>query len=254
MTHVCLVTPAHGRHELTDICLAQKRVMADELAREKITVTCVIIAHDDNLDIARHHGFDTIEHPNGRLGERFNLGIRHALELGADFILPSGSDDWVHPDYLVGLNPDGPIRTARSVWIVNETGHKITHLRLTYEGGAGCRVYPSRLFTATRDREWADPWRPRGIDTSILTNLTARNGGQSLRFSYTDDPDLIAAFKTGGAQLNPYDAARQQFGIREYTQPFERLGQVYPTGIVRRLHAYYGHAAPAGTRKGRKAA
>lgn len=250
MTDIWLVIPAYGRHELTDITLHQKRIMADELQAEGIHVNAVIVADDENLDIARTHNFDTIEHTN-QLGARYNAGIHHAYQQGADYICPDGSDDWIHPDYLTNLPTDGTVRTARACWVTDETGHRIAHLSIRYDGGAGCRVYPRQIFEAARTTRPADNRRARGLDTSILTNLEAALG-HPLRWQPTDDPDLIAEFKTGGGhQLNSYRDCLLGFGIKEYTEPYLRLGELYPAACVNRIMRHYGHpvSTPTARRK-----
>ncbi|MCZ7538263.1 MAG: hypothetical protein M5T61_21560 [Acidimicrobiia bacterium] len=177
--------------------------MADELRAEGIEVNAVIVADDENLDIAKAHRFDTIEMPN-HLGARYNAGIHHAYQHGADYICPDGSDDWIHPDYLTNLPTDGTVRTARACWIIDETGHRIAHLKIGYDGGSRLpRLPPPDLRGPPAQPGPPHDRRAPGIDTSILTNLEAALG-HPVRWQPTDDPDLIAEFKTRGHQLNSY--------------------------------------------------
>ena len=83
---------------MTRLALAQRRWLCDELAARGLDANCVIVADDENLDIAREYGFDTVEVDNRGLGRRFNAGYRHAADQGADYLVHVGSDDWVHPD------------------------------------------------------------------------------------------------------------------------------------------------------------
>lgn len=58
MESVLFVTPAWKRYELTRLCLWQRRLACDSLFEAGIYATSVVIADDDNLDIAREFGFD----------------------------------------------------------------------------------------------------------------------------------------------------------------------------------------------------
>jgi glycosyltransferase involved in cell wall biosynthesis len=116
--HVAFVTPAVGRFAVTRLALAQRANLRDELALRGVTATCVVIADDENLDIAREYGFDTIERENV-LGRKVNAGFELAGKQGADYIAFIGSDDWMHPDLFSPLG-------ANRVY----AGHEITVIDL----------------------------------------------------------------------------------------------------------------------------
>ena len=92
-----MVSPAWGRVHVTRLALAQRRRLCDTLALRGLSVHCVIVADDENLDVAQEYGFDTVEMPNDDVGMKFNAGWQYAAREGADTFVHVGSDDWVHP-------------------------------------------------------------------------------------------------------------------------------------------------------------
>src|SRR5262245_12518868 len=99
MKTLWFVCPAHGRPDLTRVCLTQLRRTCDELARHEIEATCVVVADDDNLRTAESLGFATVERNNRFLARKFNDGIQLACDPDvnsrpADYAVPVGSDDW----------------------------------------------------------------------------------------------------------------------------------------------------------------
>src|SRR4051812_9717831 len=99
---VGLVIPAWRRYAVTRLCLAQKQHLVAALAARGITCHVVVVADDDNLDIAASYGFATVEQQNV-LGRKVNDGFQHCWERGADYVAFVGSDDWVHEDALAVL-------------------------------------------------------------------------------------------------------------------------------------------------------
>ena len=71
-----LVSPAWRRFDVTRLALAERRWLCDELATRGITANSVIVADDENLDIAREYDFHTITMDNSDLGLRFNAGYK----------------------------------------------------------------------------------------------------------------------------------------------------------------------------------
>jgi len=233
---VCLITPAHGRPDLTNIILKQRRRMCDQLHREDgIHVDSIIIANDQNLDIAKTHGFQTIERDNTQLGRRFNDGIEAAYHQGFDYITPAGSDDLIHPDLLSSLPGDGSIHTPRCCTIIREDGLLAATLRISYEGAAGTRTYPRHIFDRVGPRPAADH-KPHGCDTSILEHITHTLGPQ--RWAYIEDPHLVIAPKTG-VQLNSFRNVAQSYAVAYHTNPWQQLHAWYPLDTERQLRRYY---------------
>lgn len=106
--HVWLVTPAWGREHVTELVLAQRAWLRDVLAPAGVSLHCVVVCDDGNLDVAVRHGFDTIEMSN-KLGAKVNAGFEHARQCGADWVCFIGSDDWMHPSLFDELTGAGVI-------------------------------------------------------------------------------------------------------------------------------------------------
>ena len=80
MTSLWFVVPAHGRLELSRICLRQLRRTCDALAENGIKATAVVVADDGNLETAREVGFGTVERDNQFVSRRFNDGVQAAFD------------------------------------------------------------------------------------------------------------------------------------------------------------------------------
>lgn len=167
MTSLWFVTPAHGRYGLTDVCLAQRRWVADYLAEHGIDVHCVVVALDDNLDIARTYGFDTFRRNNEWLGRRFNDGMQYAGSKGADWVVPIGSDSWIHPDYFIPLPSTSRTRTSKRYSIVSAS--KMGELSVG-GNGAGPYVFHRSLLAKARYRPANDKLK-KSVDRSTVRGL-----------------------------------------------------------------------------------
>src|ERR1051325_10020747 len=95
------VTPAWQRYELSAVCFDQRLLVMDALRAAGVEAQCVVVADDENLDLARERGFARVEQDNEWLRRRFNDGIEYAAYQGATRIVPIGSDSWIDPDYLL---------------------------------------------------------------------------------------------------------------------------------------------------------
>jgi len=113
MTAVWFMSPAWQRFELSAVCFEQRRRSMDVLEAAGIEARCVIVADDENLDIARGLGFDVVEQDNEWLGRKVNDGFEYAFKHGADYIVPIGSDSWLDPEFLLPLHSPRVVRTSR---------------------------------------------------------------------------------------------------------------------------------------------
>lgn len=241
---VWLVSPAWGRQEVTRIVLAQRRHMCDLLATRGIEANSVIIADDENLDIAREYGFHTVEMDNSDLGARFNAGYQYAGKQGADFFAHVGSDDWVHPDtfdilHRFKFEPDTPSEGVQ-VWkdtpcIVAQRDFMMVNL--LSGKGASCFV-PNRLGVipwiiprSVLEPEGFAPIKKkglmRGLDGALSTGLQKRPNWV-LRDS---EPWWLVDWKsdtniTGFKQLVDSLAKGKEY------EPFNLLRQHYPRQLV----------------------
>ena len=122
MKSVLLVTPAWQRYELTALMLA-RRAATDW---GDVRVDTVVIADDDNLDIARAHGFATVERDNDWLGRRYNDGHEYAYTHGYDWSFHVNSDQAFDPRLLQAIVETPRTHVAATRWMaaVNADGRR----------------------------------------------------------------------------------------------------------------------------------
>lgn len=236
------VVPAHGRLELSAICLRQLRRTIDELAEDRIDALAVVVADDENLDTADELGFATVRQNNRFLSRKFNDGIQLACDerfnrRPADYVVPLGSDDWIAPEAILELPRANTIVGFQRIAFVREDGAELTERFLNYDGGAGIRIYPRRLLSAL-DYRPADEDRVRGCDTSILTNLKR---ARRLRVEHREiDPRLIVDWKSAGGNRNPYSEVAGRWRGSEPADPFDALRGVFPDVALDEMAIHYG--------------
>ena len=243
MPSLWFVCPAAGRAELASICLRQLRHVCDQLEREGIRASAVVVADDENLDTARELGFAWVERDNRFVSRKFNDGIQLACDRAfnphpVDYVVPVGSDDWVDARLFLELPISHTVAGFQRMSFVREDGRELTVRRINTEGGCGIRIWPRHLLKASGYRP-ADEDRKRGCDTSILVN-TRRLHGDRMRVEHRDlDPLQIVDWKTAGANLNPYAAlARHRAELER--DPFEVLAGRYPQHLLNEMAAHYG--------------
>jgi hypothetical protein len=242
------VMPAHGRLVLSEICMEQLSRVCDSLRRYGIEATCVVVADDENLNTAWRLGFATVRSDNRFLARKYNDGIQLALDPEyndepADYVVPIGSDDWVDDRIFHRLPASDAVLGFRHIAFVNETGTELAETVLSYEGGAGIRVYPRQLLQPTGYRP-ADEDRRRGCDTSILWNTRHeyhREHGGLLRVVYGDlHTRQIVDWKTAEDQMNTYTNVASRHSRNEQGDPFLMLDGLYPADLLDRMEAHYG--------------
>lgn len=238
------VVPAHGRHQLTAICLRQLRRTCDALTAEGVEATAVVIADDRNLRAARTLGFGTIRRDNRFVSRKFNDGIQFALDPAlnprpADYVVPCGSDDWV--DYRAFLELPGPTTMVgfQRMSFVREDGREIVCRHIGSIGGAGIRIYPRQLMAPLGYRP-ADEDRLRACDTSILAGIQRHHGHRfQVEHRHLHDRQIVD-WKSYGQQLNGYESLRAHKAL-SVADPFEALDGVYPEEALAEMQAHYAH-------------
>lgn len=236
------VVPAHGRFELTRICLRQLRRTIDDLEAERIDASAIVVADDANLETALELGFGIVERNNRFLSRRFNDGIQLATDRRfnprpAEFVVPLGSDDWIAPEVLLDLPRANTVVGFKRIAFVREDGAELTERFLDYDGGSGIRIYPRPLLRMM-DYRPADEDRVRGCDTSILVNMK-----RTLRFRLEHreiDPRLIVDWKSPGSNRNPYAEVAGRWRGSAPADPFEALAGVFPAESLADMAAHYG--------------
>lgn len=236
--------PAHGRLALAQICMKQLRRTCDLLAAEGVEATAVVIADDENLDLARECGFGTVRRVNSFVSRKFNDGIQMALDprynsRPADYVVPIGSDDWVDHRLFLDLPPADTMVGFHTVSFVREDGGEIVTTYLDNQGGCGIRIYPRRLLAPLGYRP-GDEDRKRGCDTSILVNLM-REYGDRMRIEHRHLHDRqIVDWKSVGEQLNSYEEIGRRRKRSAGADPFVELAGLYPGEALAEMAAHYG--------------
>ena len=239
MSAIWLIIPAHGRYQLTRICLKQIADVVTELELGGFDAGAIVIADDRNADTARDLGLEVLRRPNKPLGKKWNDGYELACHFGADYVCPLGSDDWIDPVMFGDLPADGEIRACRESAVVREDGRKLARLKIPYPGGDGVRIIPRDLLERVQFRP-ADNHRDRAIDTSIMDRFTRANSGAPPRIRYSDaSPFQIVDWKSSESQLNTYRACLQ-FLDGEELDPWEALRDRYPFELLEEMAAHYG--------------
>lgn len=242
MPSLWITSPAWGRYSVTRLALAQRRHLCDVLTSRGLDAHGVIIANDENLELAREYGFETVEMDNRWLGGRFNAGFEYAAKQGADYIVHVGADNWVHPDFFEPLldetivievyHPGPVVLTGRRVLIVNlHTGMgkfvQAKEMDPSHFGGFIPFLIPRAVleacsFAPLRPRDWDKP-----IDPALI-------GGLQLQPSWIPwEPNLYYCvdWKTEDS-ITPYryDAPRAVYSPE--AAPWSILGKYYPAELV----------------------
>lgn len=218
------VTPAWRRLALSAVCFEQRRRVMAELAEHGIEAHCVVVADDENLELARAAGFEVVEQDNEWLGRRFNDGIEYACRHGADWIVPVGSDSWVEAAYFAPLPTDGAIRTSR--YLCTITRDRLAHLEITPNHGGG----PYMLGRGQLERSGFRPAEDRinrNIDRATINGLDGE-----VRWSLHDLNRFQHISFRGEPHLTRYSRLWYHWGVEEHQDPWEQLAAHYAPALV----------------------
>lgn len=232
---VWFVTPAFQRVELTAICLEQRRRVIESLAGAGVEAHQVVVADDENLDVARELGFATVERDNEWLGRKFNDGIEYAGKHGAEWIVPIGSDSWIDPAYFLPLPSSRETRTSAMYCAVE--AERLAELRVG-RNGAGPYMFHRSLLVHSRFRP-ADDFVHRNIDRSTIAGI-----GRPIRWASRDlHPFQYIGFR-GQPLLTTYERLISKWGVREH-EPWDILARHYDADLVDRARAALNVAVAA---------
>lgn len=233
------IVPAHGRHAVAEVCLRQLRRTCDVLSEHGTLATAVIIADDENLEIAQDLDFHTVTRDNAQLGRKINDGYFVAgNDLKADYMVPLGSDDWIDPRWIL-LPQNGETVATHLSTVVNEDCTRLAYLDITF--GDGVRVYSRRTLEKVGFRP-AEEHRSRAIDAS-----THRGTDAPSIVWHDTHPLAIVDFKTR-ENLNSYHGCASTYGSKyrqrfqqesEHADVWERLAAVYPTEAISEMRALH---------------
>lgn len=232
--NVWLVSAAWRRFDVTRLVLAQRRRLCEDLAARGIEATSLIVADDENIDIAREFGAITVEAPNEPLGRKCNAGLRYAAER-ADWVVWVGSDDWIHPDTFAPLAPPaetGPARVIRGarVAIVELATGRLQRVTSASQYGAIPWLIESRLIRATRKDSPIRPHLPRGLDGSLIRGL--RRSGIPMQLELHDPHEFRAVDFKSDQNLSTFAAASEKRGIGEPEDAWSTLREWFPADLV----------------------
>jgi hypothetical protein len=221
------VTPAWLRYELSDACAAERRWVMDMLnAESDLEVHSVVVADDENLDIAREYGFEIVEQNNDYLGRKFNDGIEYAATHGADWIVPIGSDSWIDPMYF--MEPLDPAKIRTSELYTAVAVDKLAQCRVRDGKGAGPYVIHRDLLGPVNFRPCGETLH-RSIDRSMIRAL---GGIEAVEWEHKDLHPLQYIGFRGEPTITSYDILMNTWGLLEVTEPWEWLPHFYPQHLV----------------------
>lgn len=240
MPSIWVVSPAWGRFAVTRLVLAQRRRLCDELARRGLDAQMLIVADDENLEIAREHGALTLEHPNVPLGAKWNAALRYACDQGADWVVWIGSDDWIHVDVFDPLpfqdGPRPPMLIGHRLAVVDLRAGVMRRCSSPSRYGAVPWIIPRHMLERARFQ----PVRPnsrRGLDGALIRGL--RLARAHLHWHYHNPHDLRCVDFKSGTNITRYEQLTKNLSIAGDEDPWLALAERYPADLVdlaRRTH------------------
>lgn len=208
----------------------------------------VVVADDENLDLAQEHGFVGLDVANDQLGKKWNDGIEFACrDLDADLVAVVGSDDWVHPDvfdvipraFIPEPEPDDGVAVIWDPDGVHEavTGREITLVDLA-TSRMRCCVPRGRFgvipFVFPRSALERCSFRPLPDGASYgLDGLMIAGLGHRPSWIFHDPHPLARVDFKSSVNLNTYDQITRSVGAGpEVLEPWDALAELYPIEIV----------------------
>ena len=223
------VTPAWQRYEMTAICLEQRQRVIAELGEHGIEAHQVVIADDENLDIARSLGCATVERDNDMVGRKFNDGMEYAGKEGAEWIVPIGSDSWIATDYFLDLEAPRYTRTSEAYCSVRSD--VLAELWVSpdrLEHSAGPYVFHRDLLEPVGFRPSAEG--SVMVDTSTIRGIERR---RRIRWRpYTVHPFQYIGFRVS-PMMTSHNRLVRRWGVRKH-DPWTTLRRYYPPDLVER--------------------
>lgn len=206
----------------------------------------MIVADDENLDIAAEFGFSTWEQSNDQLGRKFNDGLEFACRyLDADLVVLIGSDDWMHVDLFDRLPrehwepdlstidqaitwSDAPEAiTGREIALVDLEHGRLRRCRSRGRSGVIPWIFPRAALEPSGFRPIRDELNI-GIDGSLMAGLGCRP-----EWVFVDPHDLCRVDFKSDVNLNSYDKITGSIGYGPVClDPWAVLARAYPRYLV----------------------
>lgn len=233
--NVWFVTPAYERFALSDICLDQRARMLRALPFE---AHAVVIADDQNLDIAKGYGLDVVECDNKFVGRKFNKGYQYAKAHGATHVMPVGSDSFLSPEAFEGVNFGYDAIGLIGLSSFGPYGDERLDLGIKYPAGFGVgMVYP----TQGTPHEMCSDTGQYGLDNSTWN----RCGRGRLRVDFQEHRFYTYCnFHSDDVQITDYASLAKAFNrvIHHERDPDLALSVLrghYDGDLIDRLQAIY---------------
>lgn len=233
MTTACIVSAARRRFDVTRLVLRQRQRLCAELAARGVQATSLIVADDENLDIAREHGCETLEHPNDPLGAKCNAGLLHAARL-ADWVVWVGSDDWIHPDAFDPITAREPAESAFPIVVgatlvmVDVTTGQLQRIHKASKFGGIPWLIDSRLLHTSQGP--IRPDLPSGMDGALIRGL--RRTQTQFRIETHEMHDFRCVdFKTP-ENLSNFRGVQRNLGFGEVEPAAPALRDWFPADLV----------------------
>lgn len=200
------VAPALGRFDLSEITMRQWAALQDGFdLGDELNLEVVVIADDDNLDIARRHGFHTVERDNSSLGGRYNDGFEYAYDHGADFAGESGTKNLIHPDLLKAM-PWTPGRAQSGNLYSLVAGNQVETFYCGNVFGRGPLFLPRELLDYHR----------RPVDeneTTLILHSICERTSPSIEFTNVHDFQYVGFLRDGDPYITSREDYRNRWGV-----------------------------------------
>lgn len=229
-----LVSPAWGRFAVTRVALAQRARLADELAARGADCHSLVVADDENLEVAAEFGAVGLEHPNEPLSDKCNAGLRFAGEQGADWIVWIGSDDWIHPDAFAPIfEPMGermtrPMVTGSRIAVVDMLNPRLRVCKARGRHGVIPWIVPRRALEPSGFRPLPGG-KARGLDGWLVHGMRASR--VKPQWLVHDPHDMARVDFKSSVNLNDFDALGGLGPVSE-RDPWTALADHYPQDLV----------------------
>lgn len=226
---IFFVTPAWKRFDLTAVCLEQRHRVIAALAEQGIEARQVVIADDENLEIARGFDFDVLERDNSGLGRRVNDGYAYAAAEGATWMVFIGSDSWIDPAYLAPLPEASATVVRSSPAYCAVTPDRLALLRVTHPTNpAGPHLFHRDLLARANFRPVAD---------ELMRHIDSRTNRVLAPFdwAFRDVHPLQYIGFRAPPMITRYDSLWDRWGVAEYSDPWTLLGERYDADLVEKV-------------------
>lgn len=197
---VAVVVPAWNGRRWIDRCLDSLRATTHPLLATFVVDNG---SRDGTADrvAARHPRVVLIRHRrNLGFAEGANVGIRAALERGAEFVAVLNQDTWMEPDWLDPLVAAATREPAIGV---------LTPAQYDYEGRTLEPAYARLVAGANGDREFIDTPDVIGAGLLLRRALLSRVGlFDPLYFAYFEEADLCRRARRAGFRVGLVPGSR----------------------------------------------